>query len=68
VSILADDLGYGDLGCRGRQEFATPNIDRPAEEGMRFTQAYAGAAVCAPSRRCPTTGKHTCDPRKLRTE
>ena len=59
VFILADDLGYGDLGCFGQRKFATPNIDRLAEEGMRFTQAYAGAAVCAPSRCCLMTGKHT---------
>jgi arylsulfatase A-like enzyme len=57
--IVADDLGYGDLGCYGQKMFATPNIDRLAAEGTRFTQAYAGAAVCAPSRCCLMTGKHT---------
>ena len=50
IFVLADDLGYGDLGCYGQKQFATPNIDRMAEEGVRFTQAYAGASVCAPSR------------------
>jgi arylsulfatase A-like enzyme len=59
VFILADDLGYGDLGCFGQRKFSTPHIDRLAEEGTRFTQAYAGAAVCAPSRCCLMTGKHT---------
>lgn len=57
--ILADDLGYGDLGCFGQRMFATPNIDRLASGGMRFTQAYAGASVCAPSRCCLMTGLHT---------
>ena len=50
VFILADDLGYGDLGCYGQKQIQTPNIDRLAAEGMRFTQAYAGSTVCAPSR------------------
>jgi arylsulfatase A-like enzyme len=57
--ILADDLGYGDLGCYGQERIMTPNLDRLAEEGMRFTQAYAGSTVCAPSRCCLFTGKHT---------
>src|SRR5215831_15017769 len=57
--ILADDLGYGDLGCYGQQRIRTPNLDRLAGEGVRFTQAYAGATVCAPSRCCLMTGKHT---------
>lgn len=59
VLIVADDLGYGDLGCYGQTQFATPNIDRLAREGMLFRQAYAGAAVCAPARCCLMTGKHT---------
>lgn len=59
VFILADDMGYGDLGCYGQTRIATPNIDRLAGEGIRFTQAYAGATVCAPSRCCLMTGKHT---------
>jgi arylsulfatase A len=58
VFILADDLGYGDLGCFGQKLIKTPNIDRLAAEGMRFTQAYAGATVCAPSRCALMTGKH----------
>ncbi|HWB84218.1 MAG TPA: arylsulfatase [Bryobacteraceae bacterium] len=59
IFILADDLGYGDLSCFGQKMFATPNIDRLASEGMRFTNSYTGAAVCAPSRCCLMTGKHT---------
>src|SRR5260370_8772158 len=59
VFILADDLGYGDLGCYGQQQMATPNIDRIATEGVRFTQAYAGSTVCAPSRCALMTGMHT---------
>ncbi len=58
VFILADDLGYGDLGCFGQKLIQTPHIDRLAKEGMRFTQAYAGATVCAPSRCSLLTGKH----------
>lgn len=58
VFILADDLGYGDLGCFGQKLIRTPNIDRLAAEGRRFTNAYAGATVCAPSRCCLMTGKH----------
>src|ERR1043166_862449 len=57
--ILADDLGYGDLGCYGQERIKTPNIDRLAAEGVRFTQAYAGSTVCAPSRCCLMTGKQT---------
>src|SRR5512136_1034530 len=48
--ILADDLGYGDLGCYGQKKIKTPNLDRLASEGMRFTCCYAGCTVCAPSR------------------
>ena len=59
VFILADDLGYGNLGCYGQKVIATPNLDRMAAEGMRFTQAYAGCTVCAPSRCCLMTGLHT---------
>ena len=58
VLILADDLGWGDLGCYGQTKIRTPSIDRLAAEGMRFTQAYSGNAVCAPSRCCLMTGKH----------
>jgi uncharacterized sulfatase len=59
IFILADDLGYGDLGCYGQQLIDTSNIDRLAAEGMRFTDAYAGSTVCAPSRSCLMTGQHT---------
>jgi arylsulfatase len=58
VLILADDLGYGDLGSYGQQIIETPNIDRLAETGMRFTQHYTGAPVCAPARCILLTGKH----------
>ena len=58
VFILADDLGYGDLGSYGQKMIRTPNLDRMAAEGMRFTQFYAGAPVCAPSRAVLMTGKH----------
>ncbi|MCS7026516.1 MAG: arylsulfatase [Bryobacteraceae bacterium] len=57
--ILADDLGYGDLGCYGQKRIQTPHIDRLAASGIRFTQAYAGSTVCAPSRCCLMTGLHT---------
>lgn len=59
ILILADDLGYGDLGCYGQQHVKTPHIDRLAADGMRFTQFYAGATVCAPSRSALMTGQHT---------
>src|SRR5215210_2082251 len=58
VFILADDLGFGDLGCYGQTKIRTPNLDRMAAEGMRFTQHYAGSSVCAPSRCALLTGKH----------
>jgi arylsulfatase A-like enzyme len=58
VFILADDLGYGDLGCYGQKRIKTPNLDRIASEGIRFTEAYAGATVCAPSRCVLMTGLH----------
>ena len=59
VLILADDLGYGDLSCFGQSTLKTPNLDRMAAEGMRFTQHYAGSTVCAPSRCSLLTGLHT---------
>lgn len=59
VFILADDLGYGDLGCYGQQQIKTPNLDKLAAGGMRFTQFYAGSTVCAPSRSVLMTGQHT---------
>ena len=59
IYILADDLGYGDLGCYGQKKIKTPNIDKLAEEGMKFTDHYAGSTVCAPSRCCLMTGLHS---------
>lgn len=58
VFILADDLGYGELGCYGQQVIETPCLDQMAKEGMRFRQFYAGATVCAPSRSVLMTGLH----------
>lgn len=59
IFILCDDMGYGDLGCYGQKYIQTPNIDRMAQEGMRFTQAYAGSPVSAPSRASLMTGQHS---------
>lgn len=59
IFILCDDMGYGDLGCYGQPYIETPNLDRMAAEGMRFTQAYAGSPVSAPSRASLMTGQHT---------
>ena len=59
VLIQADDLGWGDLSVQGQQKFRTPNIDRIASEGVRFTQYYSGSTVCAPSRASLMTGLHT---------
>ena len=59
IYIMADDLGYGDLGCYGQEKFSTPNIDNLANEGIRFTQHYSGSTVCAPSRSSLMTGQHT---------
>jgi arylsulfatase A len=59
ILIQADDLGYGDLGAYGQRHFSTPNIDRLAAEGLRFTQYYSGSTVCAPSRASLMTGLHT---------
>ena len=58
IYIYADDLGYGELGCYGQTKIKTPNLDRMAKEGMRFTQHYSSAPVCAPSRCMLMTGKH----------
>lgn len=58
VFILADDLGWGELGCYGQKKIPTPHIDQLAAEGMRFTQHYSGAPVCAPARCVLMTGKH----------
>ena len=59
IYILADDLGYGDLGCYGQEKFTTPNIDALAQAGLLFTQHYSGSTVCAPSRSALLTGQHT---------
>lgn len=59
IYIMADDLGYGDLGCYGQEKIKTPNIDNMASEGMLFTQHYSGSTVCAPSRSSLMTGMHT---------
>lgn len=58
VLILADDLGYGDLGCYGQRRIRTPHLDRLAAEGIRYRQCYAGSTVCAPSRCALMTGRH----------
>lgn len=59
IFILCDDMGYGDLACYGQKYIQTPNLDRMAQEGMRFTQAYAGSPVSAPSRASLMTGQHS---------
>lgn len=59
VLVLADDLGYGELGCYGQEQIHTPNLDRLAAEGVRYTNCYAGGPVCAPSRCTMLTGMHT---------
>lgn len=58
IWIMADDLGYGDLGCYGQKVITTPHLDQMAREGLRFTHFYAGATVCAPSRSVLMTGQH----------
>lgn len=58
IFILADDLGYGELGCYGQKKILTPRIDRMSAEGVKLTNAYSGNAVCAPSRCCLMTGLH----------
>jgi arylsulfatase A-like enzyme len=58
VFILADDLGYADVSCYGRRDYTTPNIDRIAAEGMKFTQAYANSAVCSATRTALITGRY----------
>ena len=59
IYILLDDAGYADLSCYGQKKFQTPNIDRLAKEGLKFTDHYAGCTVCAPTRCCLMTGLHT---------
>jgi arylsulfatase A-like enzyme len=58
VFILADDLGYADLGCYGGREQVSPHLDRMAAEGIRFTQAYANSPVCSPTRFALMTGRY----------
>ncbi|MCK5103704.1 MAG: sulfatase-like hydrolase/transferase, partial [Cyclobacteriaceae bacterium] len=58
IFILVDDLGYGDIGCFGQEKIQTPAIDRLAGEGIRFTESYAGNAVCAPCRSTLMQGLH----------
>ena len=58
VFILADDLGYAEVGCYGQKKIKTPNVDQLARAGMKFTQHYTGAPVCAPARCVLLTGKH----------
>ncbi|WP_281990630.1 arylsulfatase [Aquimarina aggregata] len=59
IYILADDLGYGELGCYGQTIISTPHLDKLASKGMKFTQHYSGGAVCAPARSSLMTGYHT---------
>ena len=59
IYVMCDDMGYGDLACYGQQFIATPNIDKLAQEGMMFTQAYCGSPVSAPSRATFMTGQHS---------
>ncbi len=59
VFILVDDVGYGDIGCFGQEKIQTPAIDQLAEEGIRFTESYAGSTVCAPTRSALMQGLHT---------
>ncbi len=58
IILYADDLGYGDIGCYGAKDISTPNIDRLAEQGLMFTDAYATAATCTPSRYSILTGTY----------
>src|SRR6185436_7115007 len=58
IFILSDDLGYGDLGCYGAQRVKTPNLDRLAREGLRFTDAHSTASVCTPTRYAFLTGRY----------
>ncbi|GAA0403832.1 N-acetylgalactosamine-6-sulfatase [Acrocarpospora corrugata] len=59
VIVLADDMGWGEIGCYGQRKIVTPHLDRLAAEGVRFTSAYAGSSLCAPSRCALLTGLHT---------
>src|SRR5262245_47277365 len=62
VFIMADDLGYADVSCYGRRDYETPNIDRIALEGLRFTQSYANSAVCSATRTALITGRYQYRP------
>jgi len=68
VFILADDLGYGELGCYGQEKIKTTNLDRLAREGMRFTHHYPGAPVCAPASRPKGRKNKTYNPADQRTK
>lgn len=59
IFIFADDLGYGEIGCYGQQKIETPQIDKMAAAGIRFTRFYSGSTVCAPARTSLLTGMHT---------
>src|SRR5262249_48919019 len=58
VFILADDLGYADVSCYGQRDYTTPNVDRLANEGLRFTQGYSNSANCSPTRTALITGRY----------
>ena len=58
IFIMADDMGYGDIGCYGATRIPTPNIDKVASEGIRFTDAHSSSAVCTPSRYSVLTGRY----------
>ena len=58
IYIMADDMGYADLACYGRKDYQTPNLDKLASEGIKFTQAYSGAALCTPTRASFMTGRY----------
>ena len=59
IYVIVDDMGYGDLSCYGQKHYKTPNLDRMAAQGIRFTDAYSGSTVCAPARSTIMTGQHT---------
>lgn len=63
INNLIDDLGWKDIACCGSEFYETPNLDRPASEGMRFTDAYASCPVCSPTRTSVMTGKYPADRR-----
>jgi len=72
IFMMADDMGYGDPGCYGAEKIPTPNMDRLAREGVRFTDAHSSSAVCTPSRYSVVTGRycwrtHLKSRRRIRT-